>query len=432
MRVLLIEPSTYTPSTYAQRADESKVLSDARALPILRLTLPYLAALMPDQTEVMLAYDACENIEDDDDLSSFDLVGISCTSHTGQIKRAQELANILKKQEILSIVGGPVTIQESQRYVSLLSHAFDAVVVGEAESVLGSLIGDAEKKALKKVYRNDDFVPLRGIPIPRFDLVNFDLFTPPHVFPAMTARGCPRRCTFCSEFIYGSWRLRPVDEVIAELISYQEEFGAEKIVFRDDDFLVNPDRSRELLSKMISLGLEWACQTDLHLTRNLDIAELAIEAGLRSVCFGLESVRLSNRVDIGKDFFSIEGACELLSMLYEQGVETQINIIFGLDHDTPDIFDETVDYLLTNRVSTFFANILTPEPGTSLFKKMQDAGRLLDIHTLEIEDPANLNYMPKNLTPEQLVNGTRYARKRFHSERKGNLNFWLGPHKTEY
>jgi radical SAM superfamily enzyme YgiQ (UPF0313 family) len=209
-------------------------------------------------------------------------------------------------------------------------------------------------------------------------------------------------------------------------------FGAEQIIFRDDNFLVHPKRSRELLTKMLPLGLEWACQTDLGLSKRLDLAELAVDAGLRSICFGLESIHLANRKDMGKTFFNMNGVHDLLRLLSERGVETQVNMIFGLDHDTIDTFDEAVDFLLENGISTFYANILSPEPGTTLYKRLQEEKRIIDIHTLERECPENVNFIPKMLTAEQLVDRTRYARSRFHSERSKNLTFWLGPDKTDY
>ncbi len=432
MDVLLIEPAIYGPASYEQRADERRVEEDADSISTLRLTLPLLAALMPSDVEVTLAYDICENIQQDYDLASFDLVGITCTRHSGQMARAVLLAETLSKLGVRSVVGGPVTVENNHHYVSVLSRSFDAVVIGDAEPQLPSLLEDARQDTLKKLYHEEDFPRFEGIPVPRFDLVNLDLFTEPHVFPAQTARGCPRKCTFCSEFMYGSWRLRPVDEVIEELQVYKSRYGVEFIVFRDDDFLVYPKHSRELLTKMLPLGLEWTCQTDLHLTRHPDIAELAVDAGMRAVCFGLESIRESNRKDIGKGFFTLAGVKELLHMLNGRGVETQINIIFGLDHDTPDIFDDTVDFLLEHRISTFYGNILSPEPGTTLYERLQVEGRMLDLPPLEVEEPANLNYVPKGLSPEELVNGTRSARDRFHAERSPDQNFWLGIEKTLY
>src|ERR1700754_2780698 len=440
MRVLLIEPSTYTH----EGLKKNKSYRDSlRSASTLSLTLPLLAGLIsPDgngngkhNVDVTLAYDVCEDSEEDYDLSPFDLVGITCTRHLGQMQRAEELAHKLKELGVQSIVGGPVTVEENHRLVPGLAQSFDAVAVGDAEPLVSSFLLDARLKSLEKVYRHDSYTRLEGLPVPRFDLVNFDLITPPHVFPAMTARGCPRDCDFCSEFLYSDWRLRPVDEVIAELEVYKYRSGAKLLVFRDDDFLVNPKRSRELLTKTIPLELEWTCQTDLNLARHMDLAELAVEAGIRSVAFGLESVLNTNRSAMGKNFFALDEARNLLRFLYEHGVELQINIIFGLDDDTPDIFDKTVDFLLENNVSTLYANALCPYPGTTLYQRLEKEGRLIEtpMRISEDEVASNVSFIPKHMTPDQLVEGTKRVRDRFYSERKtADLPFWLGPEKTVY
>ena len=139
-------------------------------------------------------------------------------------------------------------------------------------------------------------------------------------------------------------------------------------------------------------------------------------------------------------------------MLNDQGVETQVNIIFGQDNDTLETFDKTIDFLLENKVSFFYANILFPQPGTTLYKRLQKEGRMLDTHrfeienpiyssgeiinlphtSLEVEDPAFINFVPKNFTAEELVNGTQLARKRFLAERSAEQPFWLGMEKNEY
>ena len=421
MRILLIEPSTYTKSGLKK----DTVYRDAmRSTRTLGLTLPFLAALTPREHHVEIAFDVCEEIEEVYDLASYDLVGVTC--QTVQMKRALELARVVRKTGVKTVVGGPATIEDGSRLVPVLGRFFDAVVIGEAEKLWEEVLQDATAGQLKDVYKHEDFVPLRDLPVPRFELIDFTKVAEPHVYPALTSRGCPRTCDFCSEFLYSPWRWRPIDEVVDELSAYKSRFGAQRIVFRDDDFLVYPKRSRDLLNKMSPLGLEWACQTDLNLARHTDVAEAAVRAGLKSVSFGLESVRADNREDVSKSFFSLEEARELLLMLHEAGVETQVNIIFGFDHDTPDIFDETVEFLLGCNVSSFFASVLFPIPGTKLYTRLKEEGRLVEERPPGIEDPTYVGFLPKQMTAEQLVNGFTRAQSRFYRERLPNSVYWLG------
>lgn len=419
MRVLLIEPTLYSGAG----AEDILYKEPVRATRYLALTLPYLAALTPEGWQVELAYEVSEDLERNYDLASYDLIGI--TAQTIHMKRTLELARSLKKLGRPVVVGGPITVEDNHHLVSILSRFCTSVVVGEAEGVWPKFLRDLQSGSPKKVYQNSDMVALTRLPLPRFDLVNLAQIAKPHVLPAMTSRGCPRKCAFCSEFLYGTWRVRPVDEVVEELAAYKTRFGISRVAFRDDNLLVPPKRSRQLLRGLTPLELEWSCQTDLNLARHPDLVELAIESGMRSVSFGLESIVEQNRDAVRKGFFAMTEVEDLLQRLYEKGVEVQVNVIFGFDHDTPDVFDETVEFLIRNNVSRFFPSILFPIPGTSIYEQLSREGRLLDARPPGIEDPLHVGYTPKHLSVQQLADGYLHVQKRFRSERRDPV-FWLG------
>ena len=419
MRILLIEPAFYTEKNKLYKIQK-------RGARYLALTLPYLAALTPNEMEIDLAYEACEDLDNDYDLKAYDLIGI--TSQTINLKRTLEIARKITKLGRPVVVGGPVTIEDNHRLIPILRRFCTAVVVGEAEAVWPKFLADLNAGSPEKIYQSKQWGPLVDLPLPRFDLVNFDNIVEPYVLPCMTARGCPRACTFCSEFLYSPWRTRPIDDVIAELTAYKTQFGISRVAFRDDNFLASPKRSQELLEKMLPLNLEWGCQTDLSLAHYPNLLELAVRAGMRSVSFGMESVVEENRGNVRKNFFSTVQAEEALQFLYEHGVEVQINVIFGLDHDTPDIFDKTVDFLVRNHVSRFFPSILFPIPGTPIYKELQAENRLLDLHPPGIEDPLYVGYSPKKMTKQELVEGYLYAQERFKKERVAPV-YWLGEDK---
>ena len=423
MKILLIEPTLYTPSGLRK---DALYKDSMRASCFLALTLPYLAGLTPREIEVKLAYDVCEDIENDYDLASFDLIGI--TSQTIHLKRTLELARHIKKLGRPVVVGGPATIENGHQLVPILARFCAAVVIGEAEELWLQVIHDFEKGSLKKIYQSDKVLPFSGLPIPRFDLVNFDFIAKPHILPSLTTRGCPRACTFCSEFLYSPWRVRPVDEVITELAAYKAQFGISRVLFRDDNFLVHPGRSQELLRKMLPLDLEWGCQTDLNLARHPDLVELAVNAGMRFIALGLESIEEANREAVHKSFFTTTEADELLQLLHERGVETQVNIIFGFDADTPDIFDKTVNFLIRGHVSRFVPDILFPVPGTPVYQQLLEENRLINVRPPGVEEPLYVGYTPKQLTAEGLVSGCLHAQRRFEQEKSSPV-FWLGEEK---
>jgi radical SAM superfamily enzyme YgiQ (UPF0313 family) len=416
MRVLMVEPSVYEGDALVRRR--------TRPTQLVSLTLPYLAALTPPDVDITIAYEINEYLERDYDLPSYDIIAI--TTQTLQLKRTLELLRALRGLGPKLVVGGPATVEDNHRMVRVLGRFADAVAIADGELVWPQILEDVRVGGLQKTYRSLVPTPIEKLPLPRFDLVNFTHIDAPHVLPSLTARGCPRRCTFCSEFLYGKWLLRPVDDVVTELLQYRDRFGIPRVCFRDDDFLVHPRRSKELLSRLVDEGIEWACQTDFNLARHPDLVEVALASGMRMVSFGLESVREANRDWTEKTFFTIPEAVDLLLRLHEAGIETQVNVIFGFDHDDPDIFEETFDLLRRAKVSRFFPSILYPIPATPLYEQLRAEGRLLGDHPPGISDPLLVWFQPKNLTPEQLVEGYLDVQRRFEVLPDNNRNYWLG------
>ena len=53
------------------------------------------------------------------------------------------------------------------------------------------------------------------------------------------------------------------------------------------------------------------------------------------------------------------------------------SFVLGFDHDGPDVFERTVEWIEANRLECATFHILTPYPGTPLFRQMEGEGRLL-------------------------------------------------------
>ena len=90
------------------------------------------AALIPDDQYEIILTD--ENIEPIDFELKVDLVGISAM--TSYVNRGYEIAEVFRKQGVPVIMGG---VHPSFMPMEALEHA-DAVVVGEAELVMGKVL----------------------------------------------------------------------------------------------------------------------------------------------------------------------------------------------------------------------------------------------------------------------------------------------------
>jgi radical SAM superfamily enzyme YgiQ (UPF0313 family) len=92
------------------------------------------------------------------------------------------------------------------------------------------------------------------------------------------------------------------------------------------------------------------------------------------------------------------------------------SMVFGLDGDESDVFRRTLDWLIKMRIETLTSHILTPYPGTELYKIMDDLGRIVD-RDLGKYNTACVVFKPAGMTANELYSGYRRMYKRFYSFR---------------
>jgi len=180
---------------------------DERARPFPSLSAIHLAALCPPGVEVEVRHEQMRAV--DPETVTADLVAITAT--TGGSGRMYELADALRARGHAVVLGGP--------HVSLcpgeaLLHA-DAVAGGEAEVSFPRMLEDFAQGTLGGSYRQEAGLPLAGLPVPRYDLLEDGFLFRCFV---QATRGCPFNCNFCSlKGIDHGFRVRPVQEVIRDI-----------------------------------------------------------------------------------------------------------------------------------------------------------------------------------------------------------------------
>ena len=146
------------------------------------------------------------------------------------------------------------------------------------------------------------------------------------------------------------------------------------------------------------------------------LVELAVAAGLRSLFVGFETLSTENlashgkRQNLGRDY------AQAIRRLHENGVMVNASFVFGMDDDGPDVFDRTVDWAVRQGVETATFHILTPYPGTALYKKMHAADRLVT-SDWDRFDTRHVVFRPARLTPSQLEEGYWNAYREFYTWR---------------
>ena len=399
MRLLLVQPTPKYP-------DRRPLRSRTRWL--VGITLPYLAALTPKHVMVDLVDDLLSPIPYD---RPYDLVGITCTCATSP--RAYEIAGEFRQHGVPVVMGG---FHVSLHPEEALEHC-DAVVVGEAESVWEELLEDARRRRLKRRYQAGDFHDLKGLPRPRLELVDYRRYRV-KIVPTQTSRGCPYSCAFCEvPIVYGhTYRRRPLGEVIEEIKANVRITGLKNIYFIDDNLTGHRDYARDLLRALRPLNLKWSCLWTINTSRDEELLDLAKKSGCYHVNIGIENVCQDSLSSIHKLQNPVKEYEELLGRLRERGLFYSLNFMFGLDADTPELFEETLAFLERIKAPMAFFNVATPRQGTPMWEQLKAEGRM---HNPEAERYLGMicNFYPRHMTPEECEQGVWRCFQEFYSFR---------------
>ncbi len=361
-----------------------------------------------------------ETVEPVDVEAPADLVCL--TAMTATAPRAYEIARVFRARGATTVMGG---IHASFCPDEVARHC-DVAVVGEAEAVFPQLMADLEAGRPRRVYGSLHARPiLRHLTLPRYDLVRTrKYFAGGSV--SETRRGCPYDCDFCTvKNMFGrKVRELDVDEAI-DSIEYMAGVTGRHVFFADDDFTAQWREAMAFCRRLIErrVQIDWICQSDIKVADHPELLDLMRRAGCAGMFVGYESLqpeaalkKLGRAPDLRRSLLERTRAIQRVGLLI-QGA-----FVFGWDHDTPDVFDRTLDFIFEADLDFIQASSLTPFPGTELRDRLLSEGRVTHPATSDVDDWARYNFVqtviqPKQMTADELQAGVLRVWRTFYSGR---------------
>jgi radical SAM superfamily enzyme YgiQ (UPF0313 family) len=398
MRLHIIQPTHYA------RPFSREELYKVQKRDLVQLTLPYLAALVPDGIDVRLTD---EPVDEWDPEAPCDCVFITVTILTSF--RAYDIADIYRKKGIPVVMGGPHTMFYGDE---VLEHA-DAICIGEGETQIPRILEDAAAGRLQRVYQADELHDLRNLPLPRHDLVDLRSYSRFRAVAVQTSRGCPFHCEFCAErlFLGEKYRMRPVEEVLEEV----RRAGSRQIFFADSTFVGKRARTMDLLERFVPLKIRWSTLWNTNLVLDRELMRLAKRSGLLHINVGVESINHETLTDMNKKTTSAHRIEEAIKILRDLDISFSFNLIFGWDTDRLEDFRTTVEFLKRNKVHVAFFNVFTPHKGTRIYDRFVAEGRMRDLPNMGRWPGVIAEIHPKNFTAEELERNILWMYRDFYS-----------------
>jgi radical SAM superfamily enzyme YgiQ (UPF0313 family) len=368
-----------------------------RSLRYAPLTLTTLAALVPGELDATLTL-VDEGIEDVDPNLDADLIGM--TVITGTAPRAYELSAHFRSRGIPVVLGGPhVTLVPDDAQ----PHA-DALVVGYAEDTWPELLRDFGRGAMRPRYTQAPELSLAGRPFPRRDLMPEARFLTNNVFEA--TRACIHNCEFC--VVPAAWGRKPYQKPVEDVVGDITRQGARKLIFVDLNLIADREYAAKLFEALIPLKVQWYGLSTVLLAADPPLLKLAARSGCRGLLIGFESILPANLQKSSKGFNRPAQFKEVVALLHAHGIAVYGCFVFGMDHDTPDVFLETARFAVEAQIDLPRFAISTPFPGTALYKRLESEGRILT-RNWELYDGQHVVFEPARMSVRDLQEGTERA-----------------------
>jgi|GEM_PF-1187256 len=318
------------------------------------------------------------------------IIGFSC--YIWNMESTVDICNRVKEKnpEVKIIVGGPDVSSVPRKTLESFS-SIDVIVCGEGEETFRELIHYWEEQGEIRInvgmesieglaFRNNDEIVITDkrpfidqldiIPSPYLNGC-VDLSNESRTILFETYRGCPFKCSFCYyPKDYGQllhkFSMERIEENIKEILSS----NVNEIFLMDPTFNIPKKRAKEILR----LIKKYRKNPDLSVTVELrvdlldkEIMDLLKEANITVIEVGLQSSNIDVMSAVDRKQ-STKLISENVKYMQSLGIETVIQLIYGLPQETTNTYLESIDYGISLNASKVEPYQLQLLPGTPMYK----------------------------------------------------------------
>jgi radical SAM superfamily enzyme YgiQ (UPF0313 family) len=334
-----------------------------------------------------------------------EVVGI--TVHLTFARRAFELAEWYRRRGSKVVLGGLHVLSCPDECAP---HA-DALALGDGVQLWPCILADVEAGRLRPRYMAGYENDYRTDPAPRRALLPRRSFLT--TTSLIATRGCHNRCGFCylaTDGLRMPYRMREPAQIAAEFAADDQPYA----VFVDNNLGSRPDYLRELCRTLAPLEKIWSAAVTIDVTDDPSLIRAMALAGCTGVFVGFESLTDRNLAEAHKKTPLASDYARRVRILHDHGIQVNGSFVLGFDHDRPDVFARTAQWIEDNRLECATFHILTPYPATPLFHQFEQEGRLLH-RDWSLYDTAHAVFRPRHMSPEELEEGYGWVYRRLFS-----------------